>query len=1233
MGALVLTALAIANSPLFLTVTVPPNIVVTLDDSGSMQRAYVPEECPGEGVYDCDTLDNRFTKSSRSNLLFYNPNVRYPVPVSALGRPLPVDASGNSLPATTFESAYGNGFDPAFGRVNLATEYRPTATLELRNGTAREGFMGHFSSATSADVRCDESQSPRMCQYRNESSEWINTLSACVGGNAVRRMDSCTGRQDAQGAPPPVRMPAYYYVFDVTNDPACADAKTAVRNNACYDIRFVTAKSGPGTVDLNGDGFVTPEDRDERQNFANWYSFARTRNLATATAASLAFVDLDPSVRVAWQAINTCRNEGSVDTGNDEDHANDLVDSDCDGWKGLENVSNAIRPFVGRHKQDFYDWVAQLPTRGFTPLLRAMNRVGRYYSTAGENGPYDNDFSTPNSGEFQCRRNYHILMTDGIWTRALKVANGDGSTVTLPEPATAPDPDIVRYEPLPPYRDGHENTLADLAFRYSMNDLRGDLDNALTPLIRDGTGSATEQYWNPRNDPFTWQHMVNFTIGLGLTGYLNQAGLEWEGSTYTGSYPAIAAGNTQWPQADATENNPANVADLWHAAINSRGQFFSADDPASLSKAFRSVLNAIGGDSGSAAALSTNSTSIQPGNTRVYQARFNQDWSGTLLALSIDANGTVGEVVWDASRNMPAHSARRIFTSNDVTQQGVEFSACANFSTTQREQLMMDAHGTVDSASCADRMNWVRGDVAKEQRNGGRFRNRPPVTGGATNVMGDVINSDPAYIANVDYGYGTLPAGTPGQSSYAAYVAANATRPAMVYVGANDGQLHGFRASSGIEEFAYIPSGVFDAFRFLTDPGYEHRYSVDGGITVGDAYLNSQWKTVLVAGLNSGGRSVYALDITDPAHFGASNVMWEYTDVDVGLTYSQPQIGILENGQWVAIFGNGYNSSGGGAYLYVVDLQTGDLVEKITAADVPGDEGNGLSTPMLYDADGDKLIDTVYAGDLLGNLWKFDVSSQNSDNWKTAYFDTPLFRARGPGGDIQPITAQPNAGGHSLGGTMVVFGTGRYLTSTDVADKQVQTFYGIWDNGRAILTLDRSELQVQSIDLQTVRGTAEVRSVTGNTPDWGAEKGWYLDLLDPPEGKAMGERVVSPALIRHGRAIFVTLVPSIEPCDPGGSSWLMEVDLLTGGTFPQSVLDLNRDGAFDENDRVGDEVISGLRTDGLGISKTPIWLEGEGRAFKVMTGTGGGFATVINSVPATPTPGDPVTRRSWIQIR
>lgn len=1153
------SAVSLSDAPLFLTVSVPPNVAVTLDDSGSMARAFVPDICGANGN-SCNTLTNRYAKSAYYNPLYYDPNIKYP----------PAKTAGGTDIATSFTSALRNGFDSGYGTVDLSSKYRPTAYLNRPpGGSTSEDYMSHYNGG--GDLGC--------------------------GSN------SC-------------KTKAYYYVFNKSNS-SCNGTST---DNDCYTLVVVGSSSGTGTLDLNGDGRIDSSDKDERQNFANWYSFYRTRNLATTSAASVAFSKLDQNARIAWQALNSCHGSGG------------FVTSNCSGTSGSLGFSNAIRPYSGTQKSNFYTWLGNLPTNNSTPLPDAMARAGDYFRMGGSNGPYLNDYSGSSKDEYSCRRNYHIMMTDGIWnTNNTNPGNLDNQTITLPT-----NPDMKQYAPISPYKDSYSNTLADVAFKYWVEDLRAGsnpaaLDNILLPIYNDRTGTATQQYWNPKNDPATWQHMVNFTIGLGLGDYLSQAtpALTYNGSTYSGSYNDLVSGATKWPQ--PSPDTAANVADLWHAALNSRGQFFSANNPAALGAAFQTILTAISGDTGSAASLSANSTSIQPGNTIVYQARFNRDWSGGLLAFPVDTNG-VGTALWDASQLIPAYGVRKIYTFNGTA--GVPFTSCSNLSAAEKLALDTDINGVVDSR-CSDRLSWLRGNAAKEQRNGGSFRNR------LTTVMGDIINSDPAYVADVNYGYAALPAGTPGQDSYATFISNNTSRMPMVYVGANDGRLYGIRADqgsaqSGVEQFSYIPAGVYGNLSRLTDPAYSHRYYADGPITVGDAYLGSSWKTVLIAGLNAGGKSVYALDVTDPTNFDESKVMWEFNDggasTTLGLTFSQPQIGLLENGTWVAVFGNGYNSTSGGAYLYVVNLRTGALIKKITASDTAGDESNGLSTPLLVDTDGNKLMDTVYAGDLQGHLWKFDLSGDPA-TWGVAYSGAPLFTARNASGQVQPITSQPKAAGHPLGGKVILFGTGRYLSTSDVFDQTVQTFYGIRDNGAAVTTTDRSELQEQRIQLQQDASGLTVRTVSGNTVDWNTKKGYYLDLVDPPipPGTAMGERVVSTPLVTSDRVIFVTVIPSTDPCVPGGTSWLMELNLSTGGTFQDSILDINRDGKIDETDKVGGQIVSGEKLTSLGISKTPVLLQHDPGFDKLLTGTTGRIEVVRNQGTNPPVGG--VTRRSWIQIR
>jgi type IV pilus assembly protein PilY1 len=413
--------------------------------------------------------------------------------------------------------------------------------------------------------------------------------------------------------------------------------------------------------------------------------------------------------------------------------------------------------------------------------------------------------------------------------------------------------------------------------------------------------------------------------------------------------------------------------------------------------------------------------------------------------------------------------------------------------------------------------------------------------------------------------------------------------------------------------------------------------------------------------LNAGGRSIYALDVTDPGSFSESNVLWEFDasdDANLGLTFSRPQIGVLESGQWVAVFGNGYNSPGGGSYLFIVDLATGALLQRLTARDVAGDENNGLSTPVLIDKDANGFIDTAYAGDLQGFLWKFDLGGASSADWNVAN-NVALFRGI-YGGRGQPITAQPKVAGHPSSGRLILFGTGRYLTNSDVYDMTRQSYYGIWDNDTFTTRALRSNLQPQTFDLQEEASGRMVRSVSSNTVDWGTRRGWYIDLLDGAGGTGeIGERVVNTSLVIRDLVLFSTIIPSTDPCDPGGTSWLMALKVDTGGSFSRALFDLDGNGEFDsvvEDDAGDDQYVNALRTDRLGISNVPVVIVEDATpsdpnddpvltadvAFAIGTGTSGETETNRICLRAEgcdeaetppPPPSGPVKRRSWIQIR
>lgn len=1156
--------LSLADNPLFLTVAVPPNVVITLDDSGSMASGFVPDAIFAQ-------RGTRRFASADFNALYYNPRIRYVIPTRRDGVTY----------TTTFTAARANGFDAAQGTINLSNQYR--VKVRYFNDLV-------FTSADNPNVL-------------NPAADYPGNTNSNVA--------------------------AYYYVFDSTNN-NCNGLKT---DDDCYDrtvITNATTNTGPGTTDINGDGIINNADRDERQNFANWFSFYRTRSLTTISGAMSA-VDLidNNQVRLAWQSINNtpftrCDSFASA--------------TYCRGYTAT-TYDNRIQDLNPAHRTDFYNFLQRFSSDGGTPLRTAMQRAGQYYSTnSGTNNPYAEFPQLSVGTELSCRKNYHVMMTDGIWNtdNVTTFGNTDATPVVLP--------DQVAFPVGAPYADGNSDNLADIAFSFWSTDLRPDLENNVASYTIDRSGTATDQYRNPRNDPASWQHMVNFNVGLGLTSTMVDP--VWGGSTYTGDYPLLVSAAKNWP-ATGADVSPGNVYDLWHSALNSRGQFFSAEAPQDIGNAFRTILNTIKDETSTAAAVASNSTVIQNG-TVIFQARFDtRDWSGSLDAFPISGSN-IGNAIWEAATLIPAPASRNIFTISSGT--GKTFTNCAaSLSAAQKLALDTNATGTVDNR-CTDRLAWLRGDTSKEVRftPGGTFRNR------LTTVLGDIINSAPAFARNEDFGYGGLPVGTPGQSTYAAYVTGKASRTPVVFVGANDGMLHAFDASlsgsnAGREMFAFIPDGVYPNLSKLTDPAYAHRFFVDGSPTVGDAYLGGAWKTVLVGGLGAGGKSIYALDVGNASAFSAANVLWEFGDAaDLGYTFSQPLIARTNDSlnPWVAIFGNGYNSTSDRAFLYIVNLQTGVLVRKIAAGTATA---NGLSSAVLYDTNNDQAVDAVYAGDLQGNLWKFDLSGASAASWGVANSNQPLFMARNSTNEVQPITAQPQVGPHPNGGVLVYFGTGQYLASGDTANTQVQTYYAIWDNGSPVLSTNRSQLQQQTITAQiietfintsvtpNVTTTEQVRETSANTVDYvGGKRGWYLDLLPP--GALGGERQVSRSVLVGSIVIFVTIVPSTNQCAAGGDSWLMVLNATTGARSGASPFDFNNDGAFDSAD-AGDTgtgiVKSGLNLD-IGVGGGSIFLDSGGnKGVAVTGGTGGSEGTSLCTNPSCDnvgSGGNGAPRVFWRQI-
>lgn len=1117
---------AVSQQPLSLTEGVAPNLLVTLDDSGSMAWAFAPDSISGQTA-------RRAWRSNTYNSMYYDPETVYRVPkrVTMVGGVVTV----TDYPAPSFTAAPSNGY-VAGGAVNLSTQFR-----------AQDSGTGWLTSCPSG----------------------------YTSGN------TCNGSGQA---------PAHYFQYTVSG--SCPEQNPS-NADACYTYKKVQG------VEYG---------IDQQANFSIWYSFYRTRNLATRSAASLAFYTLPEDVRLTWGALNTC-NIGS------------------NSAAGTCN-SNTMKRFADQHRVNFFNWLSVLPQSGGTPLHSAMQRAGdflRAHSLA-----YGGD-----GNDYACRASYHILMTDGMW-------NGNSTG------APSPNDNSLGY----PYRDSgptnngtNANTLADWAYYYWKTDLRTGLGNNVSPYMPFTTGNSVNDENDPRNNPATWQNMVNFTVGLGLSRAMsNAAQPTWGGSTFA-NYSELmnmATNGRRWPTVG--NDNANNVYDLWHAAINSRGEFFSADSPDSLVRAFDTVLARIGDRSSSAAKPAISSGLVDGGGNSwlsyAYQTSYasNESWAGDLKAYTKTRvfNSALGKYEFVTNEQW---SARSLLASRSYSSRNIKIASTTGL--TKLKALTWGNAGdaftagtlayylrqnpedgdTLETTStkAAQRLNFLSGDRYGE---GSLFRERKT-------VLGDMIGSSPAVVRGARYLVGAANS-IEGNDKYSAFYLAQESRVPHVYVGANDGMLHAFNANTGHETFAFVPTTVFSKLHKLTGRNYEgahHQFYVDGSPVVSDVYINNEWRTVLIGTLRAGGKGLFALDVTDPANI---KLLWEFgesslagKDVGLGYSFPRPVIARLHDGKWAVVTGNGYEAAtkdNGKAALLLINVADGTLIKSL---EVVGKDGvaNGLSTPKLVDMNVDGVADFAYAGDIQGNMWRFDLLPKGpldkqmpfkrpepvtgeatmAMDFKVAYKGKPIFTAATSGNVRQAITSAPSVVRHSSGyGLLVSFGTGKYYEEGDKnGATSTQSIYGIWDaysqrpakEAQQPSSVTRSSLQAQSMDtsLTSVSSGREARVLSDNDVQWavpttsssdpdavtwsnktGDKYGWYFDLRLP------GEMMVEAMSDFGDSLVFQTLVPNNDPCLSGVENWTYAINPMSGGRTRYHVFSDFRSVANP------DTVISAIRQDGEG---------------------------------------------------
>lgn len=815
-----------------------------------------------------------------------------------------------------------------------------------------------------------------------------------------------------------------------------------------------------------------------------------------------------------------------------------------------------IRAACGSSTPTLTSAISSLTAATWTPLGEALYEITRYFR--GMTSYYNSGTSYTSPIQYRCQKNFVIVITDGLPTYDSDFPTNDAddladTTRSLPNwdgKTGTPTTTSAMYPNFPKYSDGFGGSIAAEGSTLLMDDLAKfgyDIDLRKSPLT-DLTGTSFD------DKDFKKQNLNTYTIGFSVDNQM-----------------------------------------LEDAAEYGQGQYFTATDAASLTDALQKVVANISSRVGSAAAVAFNTSTLNT-NSNVYQASFNPaGWSGDLASYDLDAtNGNIAATAtWKASAKLDAQSSRTILTYDGT--KGIPFQ-WSKLSASQQADLNMGP-STADGKG-PDRVAYLRGDRSNEGT-GLSFRTR-------ASVLGDIVHSTPVYVGASGL---TYPTGG-GFSGYDTFKSspAYAGRKNVIYVGANDGMLHGFDDATGEEILAYIPNSLFSAgatagLHYLTNPGYSHRYYVDGSPTIADAKVSGLgWRTVLIGSLAAGGRGLFALDVTDPSKFseGGSNprdvVMWEFTPAnsgasgnDLGYTFSKPVIALMNTGEWVAIFGNGYNDTGTGtAKLFIAKLDGGldgtwtegtDYIKIDTGAGGGGPAANGLTTPTIVDLDRDGVVDRIYAGDLQGNMWAFDVSATSWGSWDVAHkpggTKKALFTARNAAGATQAITTQPavvkmpgisdtTANSPNL---LVMFGTGQYLVNSDQTSTGTQTFYGVWDRGTLpgspSDSIKRADLTAQTFLTGVEAG---YRVLSDNTVDYNIKYGWYIDL--DKSTAATGERVVTNAVVKGDYVFFNSMIPSTAACSFGGTSWLMSAKLANGGNPAKPVFDKNGAGGVTSADTV-----------------------------------------------------------------
>lgn len=1069
-----------------------------------------------------------FARSPAYNKSYFDPAVKYEPWMNANGT-----LWANAVPTQTRADPRSSSYRDAKGGNTFATAYAVTYNLTANRQVDGESFSV-LSGMTvpsgtiyrSNGTACGNSSSNRLPSTSNNWSTLGSTIT--VGSNCNLQIGY---------------FPATFYL------PSAQDAPEGYRPQNTYRP-VISGACGPGCdlrrYEIRPANYTTTAAYDAAiQNFANWFQYHRNRLLATVGAMSHAMQE-PQNLNVGYFTIN------------------DRVDVTM---RDVNSQREAVYA-------DFFKLQAGALVRtssgtlgGGTPNRDAVAYLGEQFRRTGSGAPI----------QLACQRNAGMLFTDGITnlnTGPTNIGNVDGTLGA-------------------PFADNFSNTIADIAARYYYSAAQG----GLAPLRTDGVFNTSrgtvpipDQCNHLDQNSAEWKrldcqadlHMNFYGVTLGMLGNIYGVNDAATRDPYVNHPNWNAFSNPR------TVADPSAVDEIWHATINSRGEFINADSPSDIVMALRRILSVVTESASPSGTFSLTGARVGAGTFGVipsyYTRNENTDWSSTLTARGYAADPVSGliseQTLWEASARLPVADARNIlvgknnggaaaplvtpFNASSVTLDDL----CSNPSPQSRCRGTGGGRNALSGpnslgVNLSQAVSYLRGNQALEGSNSmPRLRYR-------STRLGDIINSTPVISSPLnDYGYRRLRIESNTEYDpygYGAYLESKKSRVPVVYAGANDGMLHAFHGETGVELFGYIPVPVLGhmgnlLFPYVAEDGvdqiFDHRYYVDGPITVSDAHWADSWKTVLVGANGAGARGVFGMDVSLPTAFGAGNVLWDINDRsnvaavknNIGHVLGKPVIVPVKVGQtvrWKAIFGNGYNSINNRAALFVVDIATGEATV-ISAQESGRTAANGLGNIVVVDRyagstdvrASDGYYDTVYAADQNGAIWKFDLRSASPSSP-----DRPLFIAETPDGSRQAILGGLEAATGPAGGVMLYFGTGAFSFEHDAMDTQLQTLYGVNDTGLTT-TIRRGDLHQQSI--QSVSSAGDL-AISSTLPAAGT-RGWMLDLKAPGANSLKGERMVGFPRIESGVIFFPTYEPNYtDGCSTAGTNRLYGLRALTGG--------------------------------------------------------------------------------------